>query len=62
MTSVGIHEVLGEFPVPDRLRALSKAMAVLDIILCPDDPDHGFPFEPAGVELASGGVAGWLRA
>jgi hypothetical protein len=48
--------------LPDRLQALSKAMAVLDIILFPDDPDHDFAFAPAGVKLASGGVAGWLRA
>ncbi len=46
------------------LRALSKAMAVLDIILRPDDDfeDHYFQFGPAGLELASEGVAGWLRA
>jgi len=64
VTSVGIHAVLAELPGPDRLRALSKAMAMLDIILCPDDvfEDRYFRFKPVGVELASEGVSGWLRA
>jgi len=55
VTRVAIHDVLAELPAPDRLRDLSKALAVLDIILCPDDDfeDRYFRFEPAGV----GGMA-----
>lgn len=52
MARVSIHHVLAELPTPARLRDLSKALALLDIALSPDDDfeDRYFRFEPAGVD------------
>lgn len=52
VTRVSIHDVLADLPAPDRIQDLSKALAMLDIILTPDDDfeDRYFRYEPAGVD------------
>lgn len=52
VTPMSIHEALHGLPAPDRLRNLSRSLAVLDVILSPDDgpEDRYFRFELDGVE------------
>lgn len=57
---VSIHDVLFRLPAPDRLQDLCKALAVLDIVMSPDDDleDRYFRFEHnavGGLNLASMG-------
>ena len=58
VTRVSIHDLLAALSAPDRLRDLTKALAMLDVIMSPDEDleDRYFRFEPDGVdglELAS---------
>lgn len=48
---MSIHQFLDQLPGQDRMRDLSKALATLDVMMCPDEPgERYFGFEPRGVD------------